>query len=315
MALGIGALYLNDKAISSRMQELEAEAAKGREMVTVVVPVRDLAKGERLTPDVVAARQVPAQYAHALALKPQNFGDYANEPLIAPINRGEVLLPSHVDGMGDRTFSSLLSKGMRALTFEVDEISSISGMLKPGDRIDLIFRAREIDTGGQPASDVIFPLLSNVKVLATGQKITKKAEDGRDQTFSSVTMEVTPLDADRILLARAAGNLTAVLRHPDDLEPNGAGRLNLANLMSSSPQKGPGLGRTVEYIAGGGGAPGTIALISARSAAKPLGKPQQVGVEASAAAAARALQEAAARSTSGGAPMPETSPKPVSTKP
>lgn len=41
MALGIGALYLNDKAISSRMQELEAEAAKGREMVTVVVPVRD----------------------------------------------------------------------------------------------------------------------------------------------------------------------------------------------------------------------------------------------------------------------------------
>lgn len=264
VALGSAAVFLSNKAIHNRMAELEAESAKGKEMVTVVVPIKDLEKGTPLSPDVVAARQVPRQYAHAAAITPGEFDSYINQRISAPIKRGESLLTSHIDGMGDRVFSTLLTKGMRALTFEVDSVSSISGMLKPGDKVDLIFRAKSDDPGVD--SDVIFPLLSNITVLATGQTLTKKTEEGVDQTFSNVTMEVSAIDADRILLARSAGTLTAVLRHPDDQSPNNAPRLSMSDLMSGAAKKKD---RTIEFILGGGGTPGGVTIVSASTPSSP----------------------------------------------
>jgi pilus assembly protein CpaB len=150
------------------MDQLDAEANRGLEMVEVVVANRDLEKGDVLVADTVASRQVPKQYVHASAVVPASFSQIEDARLQVPLKRGEVVLPAHIDGLGQRVFSTILKKGMRALTFEVDEISSTAGMLRPGDRVDLIYSVMPSYSGAS-SERVLFPLLSNVSILATGQ--------------------------------------------------------------------------------------------------------------------------------------------------
>jgi pilus assembly protein CpaB len=247
VVLGIGAMFLSNSVIKRRMGELEAESKRGQSMVTVVVANRDLDKGETITADDLAARPVPAEWVHSTAVKPDEVDQYVMQRLSTPIKRGEVLLQSHLDGKGSNVFSANLKKGWRALTFEVDTVNSISGMMRPGDHIDLIYTGKT----GEQTEEQTLPLLSDVNVLATGQSITKTDDaTGKERTFSTVTLEVSPLDADRIIVAKSGGRVTAVLRHPDDVAANATRPLVASNLLGSRGSSGD-----VQYIIGGGGGP------------------------------------------------------------
>ncbi|HSI48228.1 MAG TPA: Flp pilus assembly protein CpaB [Ideonella sp.] len=246
IALGVGAVFLSNSLIKRRLAEMEDAMNKKNETVEVVVAKRDLERGELLSGDVVAVRQIPKQYAHDGGVKPDQFDAFENQRLAVPVKRGEEVLAVHTEGAGTNVFSSALKKGSRALTFEVDAVNSISGMLRPGDHIDLIYTAR--GTGDGP--DVTLPLLSNVPVLATDQTLTKRDDGtGKERSFTTVTMEVSPVDANRIIVAKSSGQLTAVLRHPDDVAANGTRTLSARMLVAGAGKDGV---RTVEYIVGGG---------------------------------------------------------------
>jgi pilus assembly protein CpaB len=253
IALGVGAVVLSNHLIQRRMAQLEEEAHRGRQTVNVVVAKRDMARGEPISADAMAVREVPAEFVHADAVRPDQFSALERQRLAVPMKRGDVLLPVHSEGNGGQVFSATLKKGLRALTFEVDAVNSISGMLRPGDRIDLIYSARPPSNAGGGEEDVTAPLLSNVAVLATDQHLSKREEDGgKERSFSTITLEVSPYDADRIIVAKGAGRLTAVLRHPEDEAPNSTRALTAANLASRGDGKA-NLGPSIEYIVGGSG--------------------------------------------------------------
>ena len=260
LLLGLFAAWLMNQAVQQRMDHLDEMARKGQEMVDVVVANRDLDKGDVLTSDTLAVRQIPRQYAHTAAVSPSHFSHIEHARLHVPIRRGEALLPAHLDGLGSRVFSTRLQKGMRALTFEVDEVSSTAGMLRPGDRIDLIYSVKPSGSVSGVDERILFPLLSNVMVLATGQEMTKQDARG-DRRYANVTLEVTPEDANRILLARATGDLTAILRNPDDENKNQASVLTPDALIPGYPKKSaktvspifPSPGQSIEFLIGGSG--------------------------------------------------------------
>lgn len=248
IALGVGAVYLSNSLLKNRMAEIEAEAKRGKQMIEVVVARKDLQRGDAITGDAVAIRAVPKEYVHHSAITPEQFAQVENQRLAGPLKRGETVLTAHTEGAGAGVFSAMLRKGSRALTFEVDAVNSISGMLRPGDRIDLIYSARVDANSGGP--EITKPLMSNVTVLATDQNLTKRDDGtGKSRSFSTITLEVSPLDADRIIVAKSSGRLTAVLRHPDDDKPNTTSHLTAANLMGKDTS---GDGNLVEYIVGGG---------------------------------------------------------------
>jgi pilus assembly protein CpaB len=266
-AIGLGLLsaFLMNKAVQQRMDQLDAEANRGLEMVEVVVANRDLEKGDVLVADTVASRQVPKQYVHASAVVPASFSQIEDARLQVPLKRGEVVLPAHIDGLGQRVFSTILKKGMRALTFEVDEISSTAGMLRPGDRVDLIYSVMPSYSGAS-SERVLFPLLSNVSILATGQSVTKQDNRGTERRYTNVTLEVSPADANRILLAKSTGDLTAVLRSPDDQEKNSSAILTPDALIPGLPKKSgkpiaPVVPQEIEYLIGGGGGNAGVATL------------------------------------------------------
>lgn len=251
IALGIGAVVLSNHLIQRRMAQLEEEAHRGQQTVNVVVAKRNMERGEPISSDAMAVRAVPREFVHADAVRPDQFGALERQRLAVPLKRGDVLLPIHSEGNGGQVFSATLKKGMRALTFEVDNVNSISGMLRPGDRIDLIYTARPVEPGSSGSGDVTAPLMSNVPILATDQHLSKR-DDGKERSFSTVTLEVTPYDADRIIVAKASGHLTALLRHPEDELANGTRALTAANIASRGDGKAA-LGPSIEYIVGGSG--------------------------------------------------------------
>lgn len=261
LTLGVGAVYLSNQLIQRRMSELEEEARRGQQTVAVVVAKRDLARGDPITADAMAVRQVPKDFVHQNAVTPADFAALERQRLAVPLKRGEILLPVHSEGNGNQVFSATLKKGLRALTFEVDSVNSISGMLRPGDRIDLIYTARG-PSGGPPGSEVevTAPLMSNVPVLATDQTLTKRDDGtGKERSFSTITLEVTPLDADRIIVAKSSGRLTAVLRHPEDEANNSTRPLTAAHLgrFGLTPAA---TGPSVEFIVGGAGRGGVAEI-------------------------------------------------------
>ncbi len=255
--IGLCAAYLGNKAVQDRMAQLDEEAQRGQEMVEVVVASRDLGQGEILSSEVLAVRKIPKQFSHASAISSAGFADVEKARLQVPIKRGEALLQAHIEGLGQRVFSSILQKGMRALTFEVDEISSTAGMLRPGDRIDLIYAVKPASA---TTSDerFVFPLLSNVNIMATGQSVTKQDARGAERRYTSVTMEVSPADANRILLAKSSGEVTAILRNPDDQTPNDSPALTPESLLAPLVRKpalsvAPVMAPSIEFMVGGGG--------------------------------------------------------------
>jgi pilus assembly protein CpaB len=283
VALGMGAVYLSNKVIRDKIAQIEEESRQGKKLVKVVVPKKDLDRGEALVGETLAIREVPQEFVSHLAVKPEQVDEFLSQRLSSSIKRGETLTLMHTEGLGARVFSAALKKGLRALTFEVDEVNSISGMLRPGDRIDLLLTAKASPTSN---SDITFPMLSDVVVIATGQMVTKQdPADGRERTFSTITLEVLPEDAQRIVVAKSSGKLTAVLRNPDDRLANRARPLTIADVVGGS--NGTGQGRAIEFIVGGGGGPLPVSMMASLAPPKdPSNAPR--GVESARTASNRA---------------------------
>lgn len=247
IALGIVATFLSNKLLKDHMASLDAQVRGAHKMMSVVVAKRDLPKGTPIQPGEFALRSIPAEYIQSSSINPDQFGEFVGQRLGAPIRHGEALLSVHMEST-TAVFSSTLENGNRALTTEVDEVNSISGLLRPSDRIDLMATAHGSAKGAQ---DTTFSLLTNVEVLATGQ-VTRKS-DGTNQahTYTTITLSVSPDDAQRIIVAKNSGRLTAVLRNPDDSHANSTRAMNIDDVV---PKKPKGTGQlAVQYIVGGHG--------------------------------------------------------------
>jgi pilus assembly protein CpaB len=165
------------------------------------------------------------------------------------------------------SFSQRVKPGIRALTIAVDEINSISGMLQPGDRIDLLFSARlpERDGARGQGGEATLPLFQGLLVLATGRQVRAGVDErGAQRSYSTVTVEVEPEQAQRLVVAQRTGKLTAVLRNPDDPARMARQAMDLRQLLGVAPalaaREGPQL-----IVGGIGRVPdGTQAPVSER---------------------------------------------------
>lgn len=223
-------------------QQLEAERArltpKSPRTIDVVVARRDVAKGELIDSDSMALRAIPQEFASSSAIRPDQFERFLGLRLAAPLRGGEQLVAAAIMGGESVTFSHRVKHGIRALTIAVDEINSISGMLQPGDRIDLLFSARPPGDGSArtQAPESTVPLFQGLLVLATGRQVRAGVDErGAQRSFSTVTVEVDPEHAQRLVVAQRAGKLTAVLRNPDDPQRMARKAMDVRQLLEQPP--------------------------------------------------------------------------------
>ncbi|EGF33934.1 SAF domain protein [Oxalobacteraceae bacterium IMCC9480] len=273
LTIGVGAALLARSFLSDQIASIEARG-KGP-TIPVVVAKGDLNKGTVLSADNVAVRQIPREFAHSASVFPDQFARIDGQPIAYGLKSGESVMWGLMEGKKVPTFSARLEAGHRAMTVPVDEINSISGLLEPGDSIDLIVT---VDHGGKK---ITFPLLQAVQVMATGQRAVDDPRTGERRQFSTVTLNTTPEQAQNVIVAREAGKITALLRNPADQAPMAGTRGDLAALLGlQTGRLRPD--RVIPVLYGGSGklAPESLQLGGqSRAEANPVSDPMQAGLD------------------------------------
>jgi len=217
-----------------------------REMVKVVVAARDLPAGSKVNASNMAIRNVPKEYVNSDVITPGSFSSVTGAVLIKPLQSGKMLTQDYIDLNIPKDFSGTIQPGHRAMTIQVDEVNSISGMIRPGNYIDLYTRiaARAIGENDTASGEVVIPVLEKVLVLATDQRTARPNEDefrhlksrNRNQTYNTLTLEVTPEQAALISLAETRGNLVATLRNERETGGVLFSKISLRDLYLHSAQ-------------------------------------------------------------------------------
>lgn len=202
---GVGAAYFTDHYISRRVQEEKDRITEQYKPSKVVVAKRNLRVGDVLDYDNLAIREMPSGFIHASAISSEFADTVVGKRIMQSLNAGESLLTNFLASRTGSGFSNLIEPGKRALTFPVDIVSSMSGLLRPGDKIDIMVTLRK-------GKSVTRPLLKNVTILATGAIIDDEGRITESGAYQTVTISVTPVNAAKITHAREVGNMTVVLR-------------------------------------------------------------------------------------------------------
>jgi pilus assembly protein CpaB len=134
--------------------------------------------------------------------------------VLAAMERSEIILRPKITAAGQRaSLSVLLEEGQRAVTVRVDDIKGVAGFILPGDRVDVVLLRTETQQGDRENSADI--LLEYVKVLAIDQLLSDRQDQPKVATIAkAVTLQVSPEQAQKLLLAGNVGKLSLVLRQP-----------------------------------------------------------------------------------------------------
>jgi len=201
--------------------------------LAVVVAKFPLERGEVISSENMAIRQVPAEFIPASTIQPNQFEALSGMRLARAMRGGEPLLREALLEAGPEPLAMRVAPGKRAVTIMADEVNSVSGMLRPGDRVDLLLTARDVLAAAQGGGgDLTRPLLQDVRILATGAQLDTGHPRGQSaSSFGTITVEVMPEQAKQLVLAQRGGRLTAMLRGPDDRFAIGSATLEFAELL------------------------------------------------------------------------------------
>jgi pilus assembly protein CpaB len=256
LAFGAMAVLGARNYIGDRVALEKARLQPRHEMVELVVAKRDLRRGDVVGPESMAVRSVPREYAPGAAVVPGRFDALSGSKLLVPMKAGEPLLPNAVASVESAAISSRLRPGIRAMTIAVDEVNSLSGMLQPGDRIDLMLSVRPPAVAGIAQPEVTRTVMQGVAVMATGRQARASLGDEpvTGRSYTSITVEVDPDQAQRLVVAQRSGKLTAVLRNPEDHRLVVEKRLDVNMLLGiPAPQAAAPSRSGPEVIVGGRG--------------------------------------------------------------
>jgi pilus assembly protein CpaB len=119
--------------------------------------------------------------------------------------------------------SGIVQEGYRAISVAVDSTSSVTGLIQPGDIVDIIGTFRFPEMKGDKSFDTLtLTVLQKVEVLATGTDMGKtlssapQANSRGRKGYSSLTLSLTPKEVEMIVFASQKGRLTFSLRNDEE---------------------------------------------------------------------------------------------------
>ena len=207
--LGAVAAFLARSWLQSHSGHADAD-----QTASILVANRSLAFGASIAADDVKVIAWPAKS------RPQGaFADFAElvkdgrRIVLSPFVSDEPIIASKVSAPNQRaSLSTVIEKGKRAVTVAVDDVRGVAGFIFPGDFVDVVLTRTNNGVGPEDFAEVI---LQHVKVLAIDQMAGERQE--RPTVAKAVTVEVSPEQALKILLATNVGKLSLILRQPGEL--------------------------------------------------------------------------------------------------
>lgn len=214
-AAGIAGLLAMRLAASPEPQQVVQASPQPSE--EVLVAARDLGLGSGLDPDAITWRSWPADGPTegyiVRSQRPDAVSELKGMLVRGPFLNGEPITERKLV-RSDRGFlSAVLPKGMRAVAVRVNAASTAGGFILPEDRVDVILIRQ--GGSGEATSETI---LLNIRVLAIDQTVEQAGEEKKASMVAqdTVTLELTPEQAELITQAQQIGTISLVLRSIED---------------------------------------------------------------------------------------------------
>lgn len=221
------------------------DLAAQNEPIEVLVAQEDLPRGlsakELVERDYVKVEKIPAQFVAADAVSSERV--LADQVLATPVTEGEQLTRSRFEFPSAAGLSYSVPEEMVAVSCDVQDSSGVAGLLKAGDNV-IVFQTYE--PAGKPTAFTI-TAVPKAKVLAVGANTSAApAEEtesgggltGGDQAdsgqpaYRTVTLALTPEQAESIAFAQSVGTIHLALLGPNAKAPEQPGLITLETVSN-----------------------------------------------------------------------------------
>ena len=204
--MGLATTYL----FYNYMKAYDQAAVMSTNMSEVVVAKQAIKKNQKISPAMVTVVQVPTTGIHPEAIKkPAEIeGKYA----LADIAANETLLGHRLGTEKEESLfvSRKVQQGYRAVSVGLNFVQSVSNLIEPEDWVDVIFSEpppKETDQL-QIHSYLLIP---RARVLAVGRRMLETTKEDSYVEYTSVTLELKPEDAIKLINASEKGNIQLIL--------------------------------------------------------------------------------------------------------
>ena len=172
------------------------------------IPVRTKVKEPMLDEVIVP---LDAIHPDAVTEMDEILGKVTNQVIF---ESEQILSAKFEDAENLRELAFIIEEGMRGVSIGVSDVKSLGGNVMPGDHVDVVGVFKESITG----IDSAFTILTDVSIKAVGKSLGPEDEQESGKgSARTVTLEVTPQQAEKLILADENGNLRLTLRHPDEI--------------------------------------------------------------------------------------------------
>jgi pilus assembly protein CpaB len=199
---------------------------------SVLVAAHALPTGTLLRAGDMAWEDVPADavLGSNIARGSASEADFLGAATRRAFAAHQPLAASELAKPGDREFlTAVLGPGYRAVSINVDAVQSTSGLVLPGDRVDVIltqsFGGEHVDAAHRSVGETV---LHDLRVIAVDQNLNpvSKVNDsknavGETHMPKTVTLEVTERQGAALLVADQLGKVQLALRGQQD-RPSGS---------------------------------------------------------------------------------------------
>jgi len=209
------------------------------EMDAIFVAMEDIPMGDPVTAQMVKLEEWPKDKIPPGALT--KIEDLEHRRPKTKIYKGSPVLDNQLlnKGESERGATTHIPKGYRVVPVKVDNVSGGSSMILPGDRVDVLVhlrRGQDLDITSTRT------ILQDVKVFAVNDVFDLDSADGNSKLLAqTISLLVTPDDAEKVIMASEMGKIRLVMRSPEDDEQvatRGAEPHELLGLAKSSDRGG-----------------------------------------------------------------------------
>lgn len=239
LALAGGAVYMAQgyfEAQNAQIANARVAIQQATPTVEVLAVNRTIPYGDRIRPaDVITIRYAqPFLPEGTIATMEELFpaGEEVLRSALRQMEPNEPILSAKITAPGVMAgIARSLEPGMRAFTIGVSATQSVSGFLRPGDRVD-VYWSGSIDGDGE-----VTKLIENaVEVIALDQTSDTNTTD--IEVRRTATVQVTPQQVARLAQAQATGALTIALVGQSDTimaEVIDVNQRNLLGIVEAAP--------------------------------------------------------------------------------
>ncbi len=231
LALGCG--LVASIGITQVMAKRNAEPVATGDQQTILVAMKEISLGDPLSPQSVKLEPWPANMVPQGSLT--TWEDAEGRRTKTKIMPGCPILDSQLLGKGESYTGAahMVPKGFRTVSVKVDAAAAGGGIIRPADRVDVLVHVKP-DSNKTITSAITKTVLQDVKVFAVDDKWDVSGNpDEKTLPAKTISLLVTPEQAEVLTLASELGSIRLVLRNPEDTEKTKLGGTDSGELLGS----------------------------------------------------------------------------------